>query len=121
MKINVNHPSFASFIDEITTTILNSISVDNYFTLSNDSKLGVQYIVYKFIHNAINVRVNVTDDELKTFINIIWKKNVDNEMYELAAVLKDVQTNFDRINKETKQPTKRPTKKTIKLNKDNGN
>lgn len=121
MKINVKHPSFASFVDEISTTILNSISVDNYFTLTKDSKLGVQYIAYKFIHNAISVRVTVNDDELKTFIGIIWKKNVENEMYEFAAVLKDIIDNFDLVSNETKQSTKRPAKKTIKVNKDSGN
>lgn len=121
MKINVNHPSFTSFIDEITKTILTSISVENYFSLSNDSKLGVQFIAYKFISNAISTRISVTDDELKSFINILWLKNVENEMYEFAAVLKDILDNYDRVNREVKQPLKKTTKKTIKVNKESGN
>ena len=120
MKINVNHPSFTSFVDEVTKTILSSISIENYFTLSNDSKLGVQYIAYKFINNAITTRVSVTDDELKNFINILWVKNIENEMYEFAAVLKDILNNFERINREVKQPLKKSTKKTIKINKESG-
>lgn len=119
MKVNVNHPSFTSFIDEITKTILNSISIENYFSLSNDSKLGVQFIAYKFINNAISTRVNVNDDELKSFINVLWLKNVENEMYEFAAVLKDILDNFERVNREVKQPVKKATKKTIKVNKEN--
>lgn len=119
MKINVNHPSFISFIDEVTTTILKSISIDNYFNLSNESKVGVQHIAYKFIYNAIRTRIDVDDEEIKTFINILWKKNVDNEMYEFAAVLKDIVENFEKVKIETKKNTpKTGSKKTIRVKKE---
>ena len=116
MEINVNHPSFISFIDEITGTILKSISVENYFSLGNDSKIGAQHIAFKFINNAITTRIDVSDDELKSFIQILWKKNVENEMYEFAAVLKDIIDNFDKISKDTKAPITK-NRKPIKINK----
>ena len=44
MKVNVNHPSFIAFLDNVTSNILSNINVGGYFELSNEKKLSVQYM-----------------------------------------------------------------------------
>jgi hypothetical protein len=110
MKVNVNHPTFISFLDNVTTNILSNITVDNYFSLSQEKKLGTQYMVYKLMKNSVKVRAKLTDDELKSFVNVLWKKNEESENYEFAAVLSDISNNFDMVNEVTK-PVKRTPRK----------
>lgn len=110
MKVNVNHPTFISFLDNVTTNILSNITVDNYFSLSQEKKLGTQYMVYKLMKNSVKVRAKLTDDELKSFVNVLWKKNEESENYEFAAVLNDISNNFDMVNEVTK-PVKRAPRK----------
>jgi len=98
MKVNVNHPSFISFIDNVTTSILSNINVGGYFDLSNEKKLSVQYIVFKLMKNSVKVRAKLTDSELRSFVVVLCKKNEEIENYEFAQILKDVTANFDTIN-----------------------
>ena len=98
MKVNVNHPSFISFIDNVTTNILSNINVGGYFDLSNEKKLSVQYIVFKLMKNSVKVRAKLTDSELRSFVVVLCKKNEEIENYEFAQILKDVTSNFDTIN-----------------------
>ena len=115
MKVNVNHPSFISFLENVTENILSSVSVDNYFSLSQESKMGLWYIVFKMMKNSINMRAKLTDMELRTFVSVLWKKNEESENYEFAAILNDIATNFDAVNEFTKTPKK--TTRTIKVEK----
>jgi hypothetical protein len=110
MKVNINHPTFISFLDNVTTNILSNITVDNYFSLSQEKKLGTQYMVYKLMKNSVKVRAKLTDDELRSFVNVLWKKNEESENYEFAAVLNDISNNFDMVNEVTK-PVKRTPRK----------
>lgn len=115
MNVNINHPSFISFLDNVTSTILSNVTVENYFKLSTDKKIGVQYMVFKLMKNAVKVRAKLSDSELRSFVTILWKKNEESENYEFAAILNDISQNFDTVNEVTK-PVKRGPR-TIKVDK----
>jgi hypothetical protein len=109
MKVNVNHPSFIQFLDNVTNNILENVSISNYFNLPQESKMGVLYMVFKLMKSAIKMRVQVTDSEMKIFIVVLWKKNEEMENYEFAAILKDISNNYDAVNEFTKT-TKRQSR-----------
>ena len=112
MRVNVNHPSFISFLDMVTCTILSNISVNTYFGLPNNKKINVQYMVLKLMKNAFKSKAKLSDDELKSFVVVLWRKNEDIENYEFAAILNDIKNNFETINDSIK-PKKNT--KTIKI------
>lgn len=118
MNVNINHPSFISFLDNVSTSILSNVTVSNYFTLTHDKKLGVQYMVLKLMKNAVKVRAKLTDNELRSFVSVLWKKNEESENYEFASILNDIAQNFDSVN-EVIKPTKRTVRK-IKKDQENG-
>ncbi len=115
MNVNVNHPSFITFLDNVTSNILSNVTVENYFKLTPEKKLGVQYMVFKLMKNAVKVRAKLTDMELRSFVSVLWKKNEESENYEFAAILNDIAQNFDTVNEVTK-PVKRGPR-TIKIDK----
>ena len=115
MNVNINHPSFISFLDNVTSSILSNVTVENYFKLTSDKKLGVQYMVFKLMKNAVKVRAKLSDNELRSFVAVLWKKNEEMENYEFAAILNDISQNFDTVNEVTK-PVKRGPR-TIKTDK----
>ena len=110
MKVNVNHPSFISFLNKVSDHILSNISVENYFSLSPEKKLNVQYVVFKLIKNSVKVRAMLTDTEFRGFIVVLWKKNEEIEKYEFASILNDININFDTISEFTKTKTKKTHK-----------
>lgn len=114
MRVNVNHPSFISFLDNVTNTILSNISVETYFQLTQEKKLALQFTVLKLMKNSVKVRAKLTDLELRSFVIVLCKKNEESENYEIASILNDISTNFDTINDVTKTP-KRTVRK-IKSN-----
>ena len=79
MKINVNHPSFISFLENVTTNILSNVSIENYFSLPQEKKMGVLYVVYKLMKKSVSVSTKLTDVEMKVFITVLWKKNEESE------------------------------------------
>ncbi len=115
MNVNINHPSFISFLDNVTSSILSNVTVENYFKLTSDKKLGVQYMVFKLMKNAVKVRAKLSDNELRSFVAVLWKKNEEMENYEFAAILNDISQNFETVNEVTK-PVKR-SPRTIKTDK----
>ena len=115
MKVNVNHPSFISFLDNVSNNILSNISIDNYFSLSHEKKMGVLYMVFKLMKKSISVRATLTDLEMRSFVSVLWKKNEELENYEFAAILNDIANNFDAVNDSIK-PIKRQIR-TIKTDK----
>ena len=102
MRVNVNHPSFVQFLDNITTTILSSVTAENYFKLSQEKKMTVLYTVFKLMKKSLKIRAELTDLEMKTFVTVLWKKNEESENYEFAAILNDINNNFDAVNDFTK-------------------
>ena len=115
MKVNINHPTFVAFLDNVTNSILTNVNVENYFSLPQEKKMGVLYMVFKMMKSSIKVRATLSDNEMKSFISVLWKKNEEAENYEFAAILNDIAQNFDAVNEVTK-PTKRVTR-TIKTDK----
>jgi len=112
MKVNVNHPSFISFLENISTNILSAIKIEEYFSLSSEKKLTVSYTVLNLLKNSAKVKANLTDSELKSFISVLCKKNEEAENYEFAAVLNDVVKNYDIIKGMSTNP--KPSPKRIK-------
>jgi len=115
MKVNVNHPSFISFLENISNNILSTIKIDDYFSLNQEKKLSISFTVLNLLKNSAKVRANLSDVELKSFIIVLCKKSEENENYEFAAVLNDVIKNYDAINKLSES-----TKKSIKQTKKTG-
>ena len=112
MKVNVNHPSFISFLENISTNISSAIKIEEYFNLSSEKKLMISFTVLNLLKNSAKVKTNLSDSELKTFISVLCKKNEDVENYEFAAVLNDVVKNYDsiiRMETSPKVKSKKPT------------
>lgn len=105
MSANVNHPSVIKFLSDITNSIVSSISIDDYFAMTQESKLALSYAVYKIIRNNVDKRTNLGELEFKTLLVALWKKNEDSENYEVAAILNDINKNYDSI-KEICKPAK---------------
>ena len=119
MKVNVNHPSFVSFLENISDNILSTIKIDEYFKLTPTQKLKTSYTVLNLIKNSAKVKSNLSDEELKSFIAVLCKKNEDVENYEFASVLNDIVKNYEKVNrvppKKNSPPKKnQPKKKTPK-------
>jgi len=110
MKVNVNHPSFISFLENITTNILSAIKIDDYFTLNQEKKLSVSFTVLNLLKNSAKVKADLSDSELKSFITFLRNKNEENENYEFAAVLNDVIKNYDATT-TLKETAKKQAKK----------
>ena len=115
MNVNINHPSFISFLEGVTNTILSSVSVDNYFNLSQEKKMSVLYAVFKLMRKSLSVRAKLSDVEMIAFVTVLWKRNEEAENYEFAAILHDIANNFDAVNEFTK--TIKKQSRTIKIEK----
>jgi len=111
MKVNINHPSFISFLENISQNILSAIKINEYFNLSSEKKITISYTVLNLLKNSAKVKANLSDNDLKNFIAVLCKKNEDAENYEFAAVLNDVVKNFDTVNKLNPKPKKKPATK----------
>jgi hypothetical protein len=119
MRVNVNNPSFIAFLESVTRTILSTISIENYFSLPQEKKMGILYIVFKTMKGSVK-GTKLTDLELKAFVVVLLKKNEEIENYEFAAILKDIINNFDAINEMTTNKVTTKRGKTIKTDKNNG-
>jgi hypothetical protein len=112
MKANIHQQSFITFLENVTESIVSSVNVENYFSLPQDKKMNVLYVVFKLMKNTLKVRTKLTDEQVKDFVDTLMKYNERSENYEFSAILKDISNNFDSINEVTKPP-KRQTR-TIK-------
>jgi hypothetical protein len=102
MKVNVNHPSFITFLDNVTNSILSNISVENYFKLAQEKKMSVLYTVFKLMRKSMAIMAKLSDTEMKVFVTVLWKKNEEMENYEFAAILNDILNNFEAVSEFTK-------------------
>ena len=114
MKAEAIHPSFISFLENISNNILSAIKTDNYFSLSSEKKLSVSFTVLNLLKNSARVKANLSDTELKGLITVLCKKNEESENYEFAAILNDIIKNFDAIIK-IESSTKKPPSKIRRL------
>jgi hypothetical protein len=115
MKLNINHPSFIAFLDNVTTSILSNVNVESYFKLTQDKKMNVLYMVFKLMRKSVAMGPKLTDNEMRSFLAVLWKKNEESENYEFAAILNDIANNYDSINEFTKIPKRT---RTIKVEKE---
>lgn len=114
MKVNINHPMFVNFLDSVNETIEKNIKITNYFSLTSEKKSGIQYMVLKIMKNSIKTKSRLSNDETKSFIDLLQTKNELNENFELAQILKDIMMNFDTVN-NIEKPIRKT--KTIRLDK----
>lgn len=112
MSANINHPSVIKFLSDLTSNIVSSISIENYFEMSEESKTALNYAVFKIIKNSTDKRVNIGESEFKALLVALWKKNEDAENYEVAAILDGVIKNYESI-KEISKPIKTTKKPKI--------
>ena len=117
MKVNITHPSFIHFLEDISTNILTTIKIDDYFALTDEKKLNVSFTVLNLIKSSARIKANLSDEDLKNFITVLCKKNEENENYEFASVLNNVVINFDRLI-ELSNSTKKTNRQSKKTNKD---
>lgn len=115
MKINVNHPTFVTFLETVNSNILNNVNPEKYFSLTKEKKLSLQYLTLKMIIQSVKVRAKLTDSELYEFTEILKNKGVDGENYEFAGVLNDILSNFEILNEMTK--TGKRQKRVVKTDK----
>jgi len=109
MSVNVNHPTYILFLDNVTNGILTNVTVSTYFSIAPEKRIKVQYVVLKLIKNLIKSRGKFSDPEIKSFILVLKNKNEEHENFELAAILRDISNNFETVN-ELSKPTKKPLK-----------
>lgn len=117
MNININHPSVIQFLSEITQNIVSNVSVENYFKLTEENKLVISYSALKLIKNSVDKRTKLNDLEFRALIAALWKKNEENENYEIAAILNHISKNYESINDIIK--TSRRSKRELKPDKAN--
>ena len=117
MNINANHPSVVKFLSEITQTIVSNISVENYFKLTDENKLGISYAVLKLVKNSADQRTKLSELEFRALLSALWKKNEENENYEVAAILTNINKNYETISEIIK--TSKRVKKDLKTDKTN--
>jgi len=117
MRVDINHPSFISFLGSVSNNILSAVKTEKYFTLTSKEKMTISYTVLSLIKNSARVRAAISDSELKSFIVVLCKKNEENENYEFAAILNDIVMNYDSINSLSESTRKIVKKsKTTKTN-----
>lgn len=97
MRITTDHPSFITFLDEVTNEVLENVEISNYYCLTAEKKINTQFIVFTLIEKKIKSKVTILSEQLKTFLYILVKKNEKIERYEVAGILYDIIKNFDVI------------------------
>ena len=63
MKIDINHPSFVNFIENVISNITTNVHVDKYFSLSKEQKLGEQLKVFKIMNNSLRSGIKLNEPE----------------------------------------------------------
>lgn len=97
MKIDINHPSFINFLDNVISNITTNVHVEKYFSLSNEQKIAEQLKVFKVMNSSLRSGIRLTELEYRSFVTVLWKKSEENEKYEVSAILKDITENFDSL------------------------
>lgn len=106
MAINDKNPSFLIILDKIVNEIILCLSTLDYFSLNDEQKLVIQQTSFKIIKNTIKYNVSLSDDEIKSFIVLMQNKNVENQNFEIAQILKDILINYNNFRTSNKNGTK---------------
>jgi hypothetical protein len=115
MKIDINHPSFLNFINNVISNITTNVHIDKYFNLTHEQKLVEQLKVFKIMGSSLKNGVRLSELEYKSYVTVVLKISEENEKYELSAILKDISENFSGMYEITKS-IKKPTTRKIKTN-----
>lgn len=110
MAINVNHPSFISFLENVTSIIISEIDINSYFSITPEKKAKIQKAVLLLLKKSLKTRALVTDVEIKAFVIVLQKKSEESENYEVSAILKDIIINYDSIKPSTEKKNSTTTK-----------
>lgn len=110
MAINVNHPSFISFLENVTSIIISEIDIKSYFNITPEKRLKIQKAVLLLLKKSLKTRALITDVEIKAFVIVLQKKSEESENYEVSAILKDIIINYDTINPTTEKKNSTTTK-----------
>lgn len=116
MKITADHPSFISYLNDVTNQAIENIDINRYFSFTNEEKIKAQFIVFTLIEKKIKSNITILSEQLKTFLYILIKKNENIERYETSALLNDIIKNFDEIieRKETISKLRKTANPTVK-------
>jgi hypothetical protein len=77
MKVNVNHPSFISFIENVTNNILSNISIQDYFSLNLDKNEESENYEFAAILNDISKNFEKVNEVTNTKKRITRKIKTD--------------------------------------------
>lgn len=113
MRISSEHPSFVTYLYEITDKVIENVDIDKYFYISKEKQLNTQFIVFTLIEKNIKNKVTILSEQLTPFLLILVKKNEKRETYEVAAILNDIVNNFDEIMSKKDKLTKLSNTKTL--------
>jgi len=105
------------FLDSISKSVLLNVSVESYFTFSKEKKITTQFLILKMVIKSMNVKLNTNEAILPNLLKSLKNRNENLENYEFAEVLKNIESNLDKLLDMTK--TNIRTKRTIKTNKPN--
>ena len=108
---NITHPSVVNFMVHVSDHITQTLSINEYFNLTEDRKKIITSAAFKMVKNSIPNNLNFTDEHIKIFLNSLLTKNEEIENYEFSAVIKNMVDNYDSFNKK---PRGRRPKKTLK-------
>lgn len=117
MNLDINHPSVVQFLSEITQNIVSNISIEDYFSLTEEKKLAVSYAVLKLTKSATDKRIKLGDLEFRALLAALWKKNEDSENYEVADILNRISKNYDTMAELIK--TQKRVRRDLKTDKTN--
>ena len=107
MKFDDRNPSLILILDKIVNEILTSVVTTNYFALNDEQKFVIQEISFKNIKNTITYNTSLSDDDLKTFMKVLQKKNEQTENYEIAQILSDIFINYNKFKINNKKDVKK--------------
>ena len=95
MNLDLKNKKLIKQLDDISKNISQFVNLKDYFKLSDEQSLTVSYSVFYFLKTKINAS---NDNDLKSLIIFLRKKNELDENYELSSIFHNVSINFDNLN-----------------------
>lgn len=103
------------FLDSLSKGVLLNVSIENYFTFSQEKRMTTQFLMLQMIIKSMGVKLNANDAILPNLLKSLRNRNEDLENYEFAEVLKNIESNLETLLDMTKTTIRK--KRTIKTNK----
>jgi len=93
--MNTKHPKFSGFLDNMTKSIVSQFNINNYFNLTTDKKITLQYTIFALIKSSHPINDKINQHDLNELFKFLCKKNEISENYELASIFKDISNNIN--------------------------